>query len=134
MSDGNKVPDHCCPGCGMALPYQARYPWHFCVACRNMAADVDGRSVEFYNPGVGGGLAWHYADDPERTAEHVSRVVCYIVGRPVVITEARFGGIVAQPAYGPLAPMAKSRQEVYLTNAQSISQACEELVSRRRGG
>lgn len=92
-----EVPAHHCPGCGARLKFNPRYPWHFCNACRERAADAEGRRLVFGNVSLSGGLAWAWADDPEHRDSEVPGVICLIDGRPVIVTEARFGGVVAQP-------------------------------------
>ena len=91
------APTHHCPGCGTQLPYNARYPWHFCDACLRRAEDRAGRTLVFSNAGMSGGVSWHYADDKESGEDDCGAVGCLIRGREVLVTEARFGGIVAQP-------------------------------------
>ncbi len=90
--------DHHCPGCGVALRGAPRYPWRFCEACLARAVDGAGRPLRFGNAGPGGGLAWQYADSD--TIFACVRVRCLIKGRPVLVSEARFGGVVAQPVNG----------------------------------
>ena len=97
-SDKQKNATHHCPGCGVELDFVARYPWYFCKSCMKKACDFYGRELVFFNSGLTGGLAWSYADAPNQTmSKRVSSVKCLINGRPVIVTEARFGGIVAQP-------------------------------------
>lgn len=88
---------HHCPGCGAQLAYNARYPWHFCSECLNLAEDREGRTLKFGNVSASGGLHWHYADEDHASGETCSAVGCLIRGREVLVTEARFGGVVAQP-------------------------------------
>ena len=57
------VPDHFCPGCGIALKHFARYPWYFCGACLASAEDGEGRKLAFGNASLSGGLTWAYDDD-----------------------------------------------------------------------
>lgn len=89
--------EHFCPGCGAAQKMSGRYPWRFCGACLDRATDKDGRGVAFTNASLSGGLLWRYADSDDWSGE-VSAVQCCINGRPVLVTEARFGGAVAQPS------------------------------------
>jgi hypothetical protein len=93
-------PIHFCPGCGATQKLFARYPWYLCVACLATAEDGEGRRLRFFNTGFSGGLGWSYADEPEMRDDHAVTVVCLIRARPVMITEARFGGVVAQPLTG----------------------------------
>lgn len=98
MSTG--LPDHHCPGCGTALTAFLRYPWHFCKDCRNRVVDFAGRPLAFGNASLSGGFEVGYAGE----ARSVTCRGCYalIDGRPVHVTEARFGGIVAQPVRSEL--------------------------------
>jgi hypothetical protein len=90
-------PCHYCPGCGTAQKMFSRYPWYFCQACVSLAEDGSGRRLAFGNSSLSGGLCWKYADKVEASAEECVTVACLILGRPVMVTEARFGGVVAQP-------------------------------------
>lgn len=88
---------HRCPGCDCELKHSDRYPEYFCQACLCLATDGDGRRLQFGNTGLLGGYYWAYDDEPDRTHENGPPVKCLILDRPVMVTEARFGGIVAQP-------------------------------------
>lgn len=93
--------DHFCPGCGTAQQHTPRYPWHFCNDCRNLAQDGAGLQLEFGNTHMSGGLYWAHVGSEDQTV--CGAVRCLIHGRPVLVTEARFGGVVAQPIPdGPL--------------------------------
>lgn len=89
--------NHYCPGCGASQKAFLRYPWHFCKNCLLLAEDFDGRRLAFGNMSLSGGLYWKLADSPDVGDDECSRVLCLIHGRPVIVTEARFGGVVAQP-------------------------------------
>lgn len=95
------APGHFCPGCGAPLGAFLRYPWHFCAACRDSAVDGAGRGLLFGNEGLSGGFMFRYAEDAARGADGgwiaCRGVIARIAGRPVRITEARFGGVVAEP-------------------------------------
>ena len=91
------LPDHHCPGCGKALKSYTRYPWYFCNDCVGLCTDGDGRRLNFGNAGIGGGFLWGYAEGGDPTA--CGHVRALIKGRVVLVTEARFGGIVAQPTH-----------------------------------
>ena len=91
---------HFCPGCGAAQRPFERYPWYFCNACIDLAEDGQARRILFYNPSPLGGFGWCYADDTTRVDERAARIVCSIRKRPVIVHEARFGGIVAEPLHG----------------------------------
>jgi hypothetical protein len=91
-------PDHHCPGCGVARKPFPRYPWHLCNACCDLACDAEGRKLVFGNASASGGFVWGYADEDMRYSSIA--VLCLIKSRPVVVGEARFGGVVAQPYLG----------------------------------
>jgi len=88
---------HYCPACGKQLQAFLRYPWYFCSDCVTLAKDTDGRRLQFCNASLSGGLQYKYADEPHAAYKKVGSVVCLIRGRRVIVSEARFGGIVAQP-------------------------------------
>jgi len=94
--------EHHCPGCGTAQEAFLRYPWYFCGDCRRLAHDGHGRSLEFANASLFGGLVWRIKG--EEDWQDASYVLCLIHGRPVLVHEARFGGVVAEPV--PELPLA----------------------------
>ena len=57
--------------------------------------DREGRPVRFENASVSGGLRWRYAD--EEKWSDCRRAGVLLHGRPVLVTEARMGGVVVQP-------------------------------------
>ena len=89
-------PDHFCPACATPLRAFPRYPWHLCNDCRRQAADAHGRRLEFANASASGGLVWRYVGE-ENWQEGALRVRCLVRRRPVIVHEARFGGVVAEP-------------------------------------
>lgn len=95
------TPGHFCPGCGMPRKPFLRYPWHLCNDCRKQAVDGAGRALEFSNESASGGFMFRYAGDDEDDDDGgwipCRGVIAYVAKRPVHITEARFGGIVAEP-------------------------------------
>jgi hypothetical protein len=99
---------HHCPACGAALPVMARYPWYICALCRDRITDAGGHVLDFANTSTSGGFAWRRAGDV--TYREAEGYIGLIDGRPVRVTPARFGGIVAEPvtvppgAIGPLPP------------------------------
>ena len=110
------LPDHHCPGCGTALQANPRYPWHFCGACLEQARDGAGRGLEFANASLSGGLLWRCQGAPDW--QDAPGVRCLILGRPAWVTEARFGGIIAQPEGGergglraPIKDLSRARQQ-----------------------
>jgi hypothetical protein len=89
-----KPAGHFCPGCGMQQRAFPLYPWYFCNGCLRRATDGAGRRLEFSNVGLDG-TKWRYADAEDWYV--CQAAICLINERPVVVTEARFGGIVAEP-------------------------------------
>jgi len=89
------IPDHHCPGCGTPQRIFERYPWYFCQDCLSLASDKAGTVLEFANSGIGGGLVWRYQGD--KAWRDAIAVACRIKSRPVIVHEARFGGVVAEP-------------------------------------
>lgn len=90
-------PDHFCPGCGVRLRFGARTPWYFCGDCTRKATDARGRPIRF----IGMGAEWCYADGygPDAHDNKAVDVICLINGRPVIVHEARQGGVVAEPVF-----------------------------------
>ncbi|MEZ5811269.1 MAG: hypothetical protein R3D45_07600 [Rhizobiaceae bacterium] len=98
MNDETKTsPDHFCPGCGVRLRFGARTPWYFCGACTKTATDARGWPIRF----IGMGAEWCYADGygPDAHDNKAIGVACLINGRPVIVHEARQGGVVAEPVF-----------------------------------
>ncbi|MAW88981.1 MAG: ADP-ribosylglycohydrolase [Phyllobacteriaceae bacterium] len=121
---------HFCPGCGARQRFFPRYPWHFCQACLDRATDAEGRSLVFGNASLSGGLTWAYRNEPDRTDSNALEVVCLIAGRPVLVHEARFGGVVAEPLQD--APAAhRHERTVDLSRHHRLEAARARLVSRR---
>ncbi|MCC9642893.1 hypothetical protein LOC71_11450 [Rhodopirellula sp. JC740] len=90
-------PDHHCPVCGASQRSVPRYPWYLCSECLGLAEDGDGRRLTFGNVSFSGGLYYAHADKPEPKPHSCLAVICFVNRRPVIVTEARFGGVVAQP-------------------------------------
>jgi hypothetical protein len=89
MSDQNF---HHCPVCSGKMSFNSRYPHAVCLSCQDRAVDEQGRSLEFFNQSMSGGLQIQYVDDgAKRTSP-----VCYIDGLKCRAEEARFGGVVIQ--------------------------------------
>jgi len=113
--------------------HNARYPWYFCGACLELAEDFEGNQLIFFNASVMGGMGWAYREQPEQViSTTVSQVLCYINNRKVVVSEARFGGIVAQP-YHDGEPTKGSIGEKYfvkLTSKAAVEKARAKLVGR----
>lgn len=89
------TPGHFCPGCGAPQRAFARYPWYFCGLCLATATDHAGNRLRFANTDFGGGFCFSIGDDP--VAYVCAAVTCRIADRPVIVHEARFGGVVAEP-------------------------------------
>ncbi len=91
----SKSPPHFCPGCGVERKANPRYPWNFCTDCRKRATNGSGRVVQCQNSSMSGGFEWRYEGEDDWTA--CKGLYALISNRDVYLTEARFGGIVAQP-------------------------------------
>lgn len=89
------IPDHFCPGCGAAQKAFPRYPWHVCKTCRDTAEDKAGNRLSCFNTHPGGGFGFQAEGSTDRYS--CRGIVAFINKRRVYITEARFGGTVAQP-------------------------------------
>lgn len=94
-------PNHFCPACGRPLEPFLRYPWHLCTDCRDRAVDGTGRALQFGNEGLSGGFMFRYTGDGDGQDAGgwipCRAVIALVDGRPVHVTEARFGGVVAEP-------------------------------------
>lgn len=91
------TPGHFCPCCGAPQKAFLRYPWHLCNNCRKQAVDGAGRRLEFANETPSGGFMFRYAGDGDDGWIPCRAVIACVAKRPVHVTEARFGGIVAEP-------------------------------------
>lgn len=92
---------HHCPACGAPLPVMARHPWYICALCRQRITDADGHILEFTNTSQSGGFAWRRLG--ERSFWEADGYLGLLDGRPVKVSAARFGGIVAEPISAILA-------------------------------
>lgn len=95
LPDEPADPDHFCPGCGVKRTFYPRYPWHFCNDCCESAVDQKGRNIACFNTHVSGGFGFSLRG--RRGRYTCSGIIALINQRPVLITEAYMGGIVAQP-------------------------------------
>ena len=121
-------PDHFCPGCGAERQFVGRYPWHFCNDCRDLAVDGENRPLDFGNVSMSGGFVWFYRDEPDLTDPDALQALCLIRGRPVLVHEARFGGIVAEPLPGLAIPgLATHGQTVDLRGGPGLQAARQRL-------
>jgi len=93
----HRTPDHFCPGCGKQLSYGPRTPWRFCGGCIDKATDARGNKIRF----IGMGSEWCYAQGhgPNAHDNGATGVICLVMGRPVIVHEARQGGVAAEPLY-----------------------------------
>ena len=87
-------PDQTCPICSAEVEKSTRYPRYVCEECAAQASSADGRLLQFSNIDISGGYAARYADSGEDYASHD----CYIAGTKCYADEAKFGGIVIEPA------------------------------------
>ena len=85
-----------CPICGAVIVFNPRYPRAVCQDCVGRACDAEGRPLEFFNTGFGGGFQ---AVHREGGREHEGHE-CFIDGRRCRADEARFGGIVVELVEG----------------------------------
>ena len=86
---------HHCPACGASLPVMARHPWYICALCRQRVTDANGRILEFINTSQSGGFAWRRLGDT--AFAEAEGYLGLLDGRPVRVSAARFGGIIAEP-------------------------------------
>ena len=92
---------HHCPACGAEREHVPRYPWHLCNDCRRTACDCDGTALRAGNESLSGGFV--FSRDGEAWFR-APGVLALVRERPVLLHEARFGGIVAEPWAGRPAP------------------------------
>ena len=96
-----------CPGCGAVIPYaSARYPRRFCPSCLDTAVDAEGRSLEFADASMSGGLWWRRRGEASWHEETHDMVLCTVRGVPARVQEARLGGIATEPIPADFAPPA----------------------------
>ncbi len=107
--------DHHCPVCGAKQRVFLRYPWYICNACLSLAEDGNGRRLQFGNVSFSGGFCYGYTDDTISPPQECREVICLIHGRPVVVSEARFGGVVAQPLSSTYAGVEAGPKPIDLT-------------------
>lgn len=98
-SDAEPLEPVTCPICGREQPAVARYPDYLCRECAGRATDPGGHPLRFYNTSLSGGFVAKYADTDDLAEESVTHIV-YIDGLRCRADEARFGGVVVQPAEG----------------------------------
>ena len=65
--------------------------------------------------GLSGVLFWKYVDSSQIGGEEVGSVLCLIHGRKVIVTEARFGSVVAQPTNSEVSNIHSASKVVDLT-------------------
>ena len=89
-----REPQHC-PICDESVTPMSRYPNYVCEDCVEKAVDSEGRAVLFTNTSLlGTGCKGKYRE----TGEAYDSTICFIEGIKCKAEEARFGGIVVQPA------------------------------------
>ncbi|MBO0768971.1 MAG: hypothetical protein J2O48_09845 [Solirubrobacterales bacterium] len=87
-----------CPICSAPAVQTARYPLALCSDCKAQATSLDGQPVELLNDSVSGGFVAEHRGD-RSVSEQVTRDGLVLVrGTLCRAEEARFGGIVVQPA------------------------------------
>ncbi|QQA42618.1 ADP-ribosylglycohydrolase [Pelagovum pacificum] len=88
-------PGHFCPSCGAPQTAFPRYPWYLCSDCRGRTHDRDGNRIEFFNAHLFGGLGFRFAGEAQFW--EIRSAICLVTRRPVLVSEARFGGVVVEP-------------------------------------
>jgi hypothetical protein len=88
-----------CPSCGASVTANPRYPAYFCRGCVERAVASDGRRISFSNLDASDALsdmtvAGRYVDNGEVYPSDY----CEIGSVKCRAREARFGGVVVQPA------------------------------------
>ncbi|RMA82697.1 5' nucleotidase, NT5C type [Umboniibacter marinipuniceus] len=78
----------CCPFCGASVEFWSAFPFTACESCAERATDENGRSVDYYNTHISGGLEGRYSD----TNEVYSADYCFIDGTECVAVDTRLGG------------------------------------------
>lgn len=81
-----------CPICNEEIEFQSRYPNRICENCINCLTDLNGKSVEFHNTDIWGGIQGIYS----ATGHIYSETICYFNGIECKAEEGRFGGIIFQ--------------------------------------
>ncbi|MGI3183964.1 hypothetical protein [Nioella aestuarii] len=81
-----------------------------------MARDGRGQAVEFANASLSGGLVWRIKGEQDWL--EATYVLCLIHDRPVLVHEARFGGVVAEPV--PELPLGRLHGLIDLRKACAI--------------
>lgn len=87
-----------CPICGGVTTQTARYPDAICRGCESRAVCCHGRALTAYNISLSGGFEAAHADDRATCADATDTHAVWIDGIECYMGEARFGGIVTQPA------------------------------------
>jgi ADP-ribosylglycohydrolase len=87
-----EIAEQFCPICGDEVKPLLRYPQYLCKKCAGQAVSIDGKPLDFFNEGVGGGFLAFYSETKEKYDSHV----CFVKNRKCFADEARFGGIVIQ--------------------------------------
>ncbi len=93
------------------LDASVRYPWYMSGRCLDTARDGQWHAVGFMKASMSSGLVWFYRDHRELADHMACAVDCLIGAGSAIVTDGRFGGVVAQPVIdrsnwtsGPLRP------------------------------
>lgn len=118
-----------CPGCGVEVWTVPRYPSYYCPECVARATDGEGRAIMFTNASRSGGLLYSTGGD---WSEEQRAVICLIDASPVVVQEARFGGVVAQPLAEPPDGAIDLRRDLREPGDDIAGGAVWQLIKRHR--
>ncbi|MCA9152499.1 MAG: hypothetical protein KDA92_24520 [Planctomycetales bacterium] len=86
--------------------------------------DGTGRPLTFGNASVTGGLYWNYVEAPASELQTCLGVICLINGRRVIVREARFGGVVAEPLTANDLRLPDNQHVIDLTRNRPRSTEC----------
>lgn len=87
-----------CPICGNTTTQNARYPQAICRECERRAVCRHGQMLTAYNTSLSGGFEAAHAADKAVCTEATTTHQVWIDGVECHMDEARFGGVVSQPA------------------------------------
>ena len=90
---------HPCPGCAATVPTNPRYPLAFCADClRDATTDSHGTPLEICEDPR---MALAYRIGGRGEWQPAATILCRVRGQKARINQARFGGIIAEPAPDP---------------------------------
>lgn len=95
---GSRQSNGSCPHDGTPRPHSPRYPRALCDGCADRATDLAGRPIRMGNVSFSGGFEAVHADDGTVCTQVTEDGQVLIDGIVYMAGEARFGGIVVQPA------------------------------------